>query len=57
MLFLFWELSKTVYLSLREHEGDMASPGEPDPLRPDIELARWVHRVTILFNLVHGEAI
>ena len=40
MLFLFWELSKTVYLSLREHEGDMASPGEPDPLRPDIELAR-----------------
>merc|ERR1719264_2177563 len=24
----------------REHEGDMASPGEPDPLRPDIELAR-----------------
>ena len=24
----------------RELEGDMASPGEPDPLRPDIELAR-----------------
>jgi len=24
----------------RENEGDMASPGEPDPLRPDIELAR-----------------
>ena len=29
-------------MSLREHEGDMASPGDPDPLRPDIELARWV---------------
>merc|ERR1719495_318376 len=24
----------------RELEGDMASPGEPDPLKPDIELAR-----------------
>merc|ERR1719336_3056705 len=24
----------------KELEGDMASPGEPDPLRPDIELAR-----------------
>merc|ERR1719486_1331 len=32
--------SYAMVLPKKELEGDMASPGEPDPLRPDIELAR-----------------